>query len=125
MADLKIIWYNQFTADSFCNPQTMKVEFCENLIDYQETCGVTATQLKELHLLHLPNLKHIWSKDPQDIFTFAMACESMESPSPGAEEDFPVITTVQFDDHGVSKIVLMHQNSSVFPEERILQIAHC
>jgi hypothetical protein len=117
MADLKIIWhYKYFTSNSYCNPQTiLKFEFCENLV-VQETCHVPATQLKELHLRYLPKLKHIWNKDPQQIYSFAMGCESMESPIPGAEEGFPEIQRVLIDDHGVKEIVLWNQNSSeVYP----------
>jgi hypothetical protein len=54
MADLKIIWHKQFTADSFCKPQILKVKFCENLI-VQEISEIPATQLKELYLAHQPN----------------------------------------------------------------------
>ncbi|XP_062145101.1 uncharacterized protein LOC133852376 [Alnus glutinosa] len=132
MVNLKITWHNNFTVDSFFNPKAMKVEFCENLI-VQETFAITATQLKELHLLHLPKLKHIWNKDPQEILSFqnplevhAMGCESLETPLPGAEEDFPESQKVEFDDHGrVKEIVLRFQNSSVFPQESILQIGRC
>jgi len=114
MADLKIIWhYKYFTSNSYCNPQTiLKFEFCENLV-VQETCVVPATQLKELHLKHLPKLKYIWNKDPKQINSFAMGCENMESPNiPGAEEDFPEIQNVLFDDHGIKEIFLRNQNSS-------------
>jgi hypothetical protein len=112
MADLKILWHKQFTANSICKPQIIKVEFCENLI-VQETSAIPATQLKELYLGHLPKLKHIWNKDPKQINCFAMGCVSMESPNiPGAEEDFPEIQNVLFDDHGVKEIFLRNQNSS-------------
>jgi hypothetical protein len=64
--DLKIIGHNQFTADSFYKPEIMKVEFFENIV-VKETFVVIATQLKELHMIHLPKLKH---KDPQEILSF-------------------------------------------------------
>ncbi|KAC3710474.1 hypothetical protein FH972_027204 [Carpinus fangiana] len=131
MANLKIIWHNQFTANSFCEPQAVKVELCENLIDNQETCDVTATQLKELHLFHLPKLKHIWNKDPQVIFSFQnplevhdMVCERTESPFPGADQEgIPVNWMVNFDDQvAVKEIGLMYQNSGVSPKERMIEI---
>ncbi|KAE8125071.1 hypothetical protein FH972_019908 [Carpinus fangiana] len=124
MLDLKIIWHNKFTADSFCKLEIIKVEFCENLVDHQETCGVTATQLKELHLLHLPKLKHIWNKDPLDIFSIqnplevhAIGSENMESPRP--------VMTVRFDKGVVKEIGLSYENSGVSPEERIIEIGSC
>ena len=121
MPDLKIIWHNQFTVDSFCKHEIIKVEFCRNLVDHQETCGVTATQLKELHLLHLPKLKHIWNKDPHEIFRFQNpheVHENMESPLP--------LVGVEFENRGVVKaIILSYEKSSVFLEERRVQIGSC
>jgi hypothetical protein len=97
MADLKIIWHNKyFTANSYCNPQTiLKIEFCENLI-VQETCAVLATKL--MHLEHLPKLKHIWNKDPQQISDFQNPIE--------VHYDFPATKEVLFDEHGIMEIVL-------------------
>ncbi|XVF42845.1 hypothetical protein PTKIN_Ptkin01aG0398800 [Pterospermum kingtungense] len=37
--------------------------------DIEETC-VLVVQLKELGLFHLPKLKHVWSKDPQEKYSF-------------------------------------------------------
>lgn len=37
--------------------------------DVQEACNITHTQLSYLHLYRLPNLKHVWSKDPRGILT--------------------------------------------------------
>jgi hypothetical protein len=100
MADLKIIWHNKhFTGNSYCNPQTiLKVEFCENLV-VQETCSVPATQLKEQHLLYLPKLKHIWTKDSQQISNF-------QNPIEVVHHDFPAIKQYLFDEHGLKEIVL-------------------
>ncbi|XP_059437907.1 probable disease resistance protein At4g27220 [Corylus avellana] len=114
MADLKIIWHNQFTANSFCKREIIKDEFCENLIVHQETCGVTATQLKELHLLHLPKLKHIWNKDPQEISSFQ---NPHEVHAIGGEN-----MTFDFEHDVVKEIGLTYQNSGVSPEERIIEI---
>ncbi|XP_062144691.1 probable disease resistance protein At4g27220 [Alnus glutinosa] len=98
MTDLKIIWHNKhFTANSYCNPHTiLKFEFCENLV-VQETCVFPATQLKELHLLYLPKLKHIWNKDPQQISNFQNPIE--------VHYDFPAMKDVQFDGHSVAEII--------------------
>ena len=125
MPDLKIIWHNQFTTDSFCKHEIIKVEFCENLVDHQEICGVTATQLKELHLLYLPKLKHIWSKDPLDIFSIqnplevhAIEGENMESPLR--------ILGCGFEKNGaVREIGLWYENSGASPEERKIEIGSC
>ncbi|XVF42856.1 hypothetical protein PTKIN_Ptkin01aG0399300 [Pterospermum kingtungense] len=53
--------------------------------DIEETC-VLAIQLKELGLFHLPKLKHVWSKDPQEKYSFqslrvvtVMECWSLKS----------------------------------------------
>jgi hypothetical protein len=100
MADLKIIWHNKhFTANSRCNTQAiLKVEFCENLV-VQETCLIPATQLKELHLLYLPKLKHIWNKDPQQISYF-------QNPIEVVHYDCSEIKEVLIDEYGVKEIVL-------------------
>jgi hypothetical protein len=34
----------------------------------------------------------------------------MESPIPGAEEDFPAIQCIELDDHGIKEIFLRNQN---------------
>jgi len=122
MVDLKIIWHNQFTADSFCKPQIIKVEFCENLI-VQETCAVTATQLKELHLIHLPKLKHIWKKDPQEIFSFKIHLKYMlwdmrawKSGSKAPFQTFLHFEDVSFDYNGIREIVLRNPNCEYFRE---------
>jgi len=50
------------------------------------THAVTVIQLEKLHLTRLPKMKHVWNKDPQEIFCFenlkdvcAMECESLKS----------------------------------------------
>ncbi|KAE8010112.1 hypothetical protein FH972_006505 [Carpinus fangiana] len=129
MADLKIIWHGQFNADSFGKPEAMKVEFCENLIDPQKTCGVTATQLKELHLLHLPQLKHVWSMDPHETFSFQSPLDSDEAMKFFKLQihsmESPPISVEYESSYTVKAIVLSYQNSGASPEERIIEIGYC
>ncbi|KAE8125072.1 hypothetical protein FH972_019909 [Carpinus fangiana] len=52
----------------------------------KETHAVTVIQLENLYLARLPRMKHVWNKDPQEMFSFqnlrkvkAMECESLKS----------------------------------------------
>jgi hypothetical protein len=52
----------------------------------KETHVVTVIQLEKLYLARLPKMKHVWNKDPQEMFSFqnlklirAMECESLKS----------------------------------------------
>jgi hypothetical protein len=52
---------------------------------------VTAIQLKKLYLYGLPNMKHVWSKDPKPIFNFqnlqrvrVLGCTSLKSLFPAS-----------------------------------------
>ncbi|XVF42835.1 hypothetical protein PTKIN_Ptkin01aG0397200 [Pterospermum kingtungense] len=100
LRNVKSIWHNQLHQDSFCNLKMLKVEYCDGLLNVfsssllgrleiltvtdcasleqvfelqgsniVETC-VLAVQLREMCLLCLPKLKHVWSKDPQGKYTF-------------------------------------------------------
>ena len=51
-----------------------------------ETCAVVVTQLKKLFMHCLPNLKHVWNKDPKGTFSFqnlqeieAVECQSLKN----------------------------------------------
>ncbi|KAG2693661.1 hypothetical protein I3760_08G106800 [Carya illinoinensis] len=98
---LKLIWQNQFVKNSFCNLQLVDVELCENLVsNFQsdmltrfwnveelfETSCTSLQQLKDLWLAGLPQMKHVWSKDPKAVFSFknlkqihASGCENLRS----------------------------------------------
>ncbi|KAG6646083.1 hypothetical protein CIPAW_08G168600 [Carya illinoinensis] len=77
---LKHIWQNQFVENSFCNLEFIRVELCENLSveklvvggcsSLQEVFELQELNLKELKLDCLPQMKHVWSKDPKGVFSF-------------------------------------------------------
>ncbi|XWS42923.1 hypothetical protein CRYUN_Cryun16bG0055400 [Craigia yunnanensis] len=62
---------------TFQQLQTLKISGCGSLeevfelqrLNMEET-HIVATQLRELNIVHLPKLKHVWNKDPQGILTF-------------------------------------------------------
>ncbi|XWS58810.1 hypothetical protein CRYUN_Cryun08bG0065600 [Craigia yunnanensis] len=62
--------------ETFRQLQTLKISSCGSLeevfelqrLHMEETHVVT--QLRELNIVHLPKLKHVWNKDPQGILTF-------------------------------------------------------
>ncbi|XP_028789186.1 uncharacterized protein LOC114745204 [Neltuma alba] len=71
---------NIFPSDmhiTFERMETLKVSDCCSVKEIfqlpaieEDTRKTRVTQLKKLHLLHLPKLKQIWSKDPQGTFRF-------------------------------------------------------
>ncbi|XP_041020983.1 uncharacterized protein LOC121262542 [Juglans microcarpa x Juglans regia] len=71
-----------FVAD--CTSLQQVFELQELNVD--ENQAVTTIQLKELSLARLPQMKHVWSKDPKGVFSFknlkriqAGGCESLRS----------------------------------------------
>ncbi|XVF30379.1 hypothetical protein REPUB_Repub16aG0052400 [Reevesia pubescens] len=66
---------------TFQQLQTLKISSCGSLEDVfelqrlnMEETRVVATQLRELNIVHLPKLKHVWNKDPRGILTFQNLC---------------------------------------------------
>lgn len=63
--------------ETFQQLQTLKLSSCGSLeevfelqrLNMEEEHAV-AIQLRELNIVHLPKLKHVWNKDPQGILTF-------------------------------------------------------
>jgi len=60
-------------------------------LNAEGTHAVTVIQLEELYLARLPKMKHVWNKDPQEIFSFenlevvrVMECESLKSLFPAS-----------------------------------------
>ncbi|XP_035548755.1 uncharacterized protein LOC118349228 [Juglans regia] len=67
-----------------CNSLHQVFELQE--LNVNENQAVTTIQLKELWLAHLPQMKHVWSKDPKAVFSFknlkriqAARCENLRS----------------------------------------------
>ncbi|KAJ7950404.1 Disease resistance protein [Quillaja saponaria] len=64
-----------YVLRNFEKLEMLTVNDCESVkeifdLNATETHSEVATRLKELRLDGLPNLKHIWSKDPEGIFRF-------------------------------------------------------
>ncbi|XP_028780987.1 probable disease resistance protein At4g27220 [Neltuma alba] len=98
MKRLKKVWHSQFDGlktmevnnceklenifpsdmhTTFERMETLKVSDCYSVKEIfqlpaneEDTRQTQVTQLKKLYLLRLPNLKQIWSKDPQGTFRF-------------------------------------------------------
>jgi hypothetical protein len=93
---------NVFQSDTLTRFQSLKTLFvscCGSLqevfelqgLNVTKTQAVTAVQLNELHLHFLPNMRHVWSKDPKPIFSFqnlqgvrVVKCTSLKSLFPAS-----------------------------------------
>uniref|UniRef100_A0A3N7EWF0 Disease resistance protein At4g27190-like leucine-rich repeats domain-containing protein n=1 Tax=Populus trichocarpa TaxID=3694 RepID=A0A3N7EWF0_POPTR len=93
------MWHNQLAEDSFCQLRSVTISSCKRLVrvfpsilletfrmvemldishcplleeifDLQETSASGSLQLRDLSLIGLGKLKHIWNKDPQGILSF-------------------------------------------------------
>ncbi|KAK8514672.1 hypothetical protein V6N12_057569 [Hibiscus sabdariffa] len=72
LRNVKRIWYDQLHADSFSKLKELKVECCDallNIFPYLEL-QLFQSQLREVNLICLPKLKHIWNKDHNRSFSF-------------------------------------------------------
>ncbi|KAF7840437.1 putative disease resistance protein [Senna tora] len=63
----------------------------DDLNSYKKTQGSWIVPLKKINLFGLPRLMHVWSNDPQEIFSFqrlrqvkAVDCQSLKSMFPGS-----------------------------------------
>jgi hypothetical protein len=87
------------TLTRFQSLETLVVGDCGSLqevfelqgLNVTKTHAVIAIQLKKLGLVHLPNMKHVWSKDPKLIFNFqnlqgvgVVRCTSLKSLFPAS-----------------------------------------
>ncbi|KAL4379488.1 hypothetical protein GQ457_02G040490 [Hibiscus cannabinus] len=100
LTNVKRIWYNQLRADSFSKLKKLTVECCDallNIFPYLELqefqsleiltiidCAsleqvfqlqvygsdIISSQLREVNLIFLPKLKHVWNKDPNGSLSF-------------------------------------------------------
>ncbi|KAI5587672.1 hypothetical protein BDE02_05G049700 [Populus trichocarpa] len=97
--NLEKMWHNQLAEDSFCQLRSVTISSCKRLVrvfpsilletfrmvemldirhcpfleeifDLQETSASGSLQLRDLSLIGLGKLKHIWNKDPQGILSF-------------------------------------------------------
>jgi hypothetical protein len=134
---------NVFQSDMlarFQSLETLLVSKCASLqevfelqgLNVTETHVVTAIQLKKLYLAHLPKMKHVWNKDPQEIFSFqnlkdvrAMKCESLKSVFPASVarclmqlEDLHIV------DCGVEEIVAGEEGAEVITRFIFPKVAH-
>nr|POE86112.1 disease resistance protein rps2 [Quercus suber] len=83
-----------------------------------EICDmVVSTQFKVLKLINLPNLKHVWSSDPQAILTFqnlheveVSNCKSMKSLFPASvAKSLKQLKELKIHDCGLEEIVAMEE----------------
>jgi hypothetical protein len=93
---------NVFQSDTltrFQSLETLVIRDCGSLQEVFELQGlnvtkmhaVTAIKLNELSLYYLPNMRHVWSKDPKPIFRFqnlqrirVVGCTSLKSLFPAS-----------------------------------------
>lgn len=79
--------------------QSLLVTDCDSLeeifdlqgIDFEETHSTAVSQLRELKIIRLPNLKNLWNKDPQRMFICQhlvdvriFACKSLKNVFPAS-----------------------------------------
>ena len=96
---LEKMWHNQPAEDSFCQLRSVTISSCKRLVrvfpsilletfrmvemldishcplleeifDLEETSASGSFQLRDLSLIGLDKLKHIWNKDPQGTLSF-------------------------------------------------------
>ncbi|KAG8661263.1 hypothetical protein MANES_02G215700v8 [Manihot esculenta] len=114
---LNMLWHNQLHSDSFCKIKALTVEHCRKLLkifpsmfqnledliigncdsleevfDLQEMIKLEETvtiQLRTLNIRNLPNLKHVWNKDPMGLVLFDNLSSVVVSDCPNLKAIFP------------------------------------
>ncbi|XP_043808084.1 uncharacterized protein LOC110609174 isoform X4 [Manihot esculenta] len=114
---LNMLWHNQLHSDSFCKIKALTVEHCKKLLkifpsmfqnvedliigncdsleevfDLQEIIRLKETvtiQLRTLNIRNLPNLKHVWNKDPMGLVLFDNLSSVVVSDCPNLKAIFP------------------------------------
>ncbi|KAE8710585.1 Detected protein of unknown function [Hibiscus syriacus] len=119
-------------VERFRRLQTLIMNGCASLeevfgfqrLNVDENEAGVAIPLKKLYMYDLPKLKHVWSKDPQEMITFkyltsvyAFGCESLKSLFPASvARGLRQLESVEIDTCGVEHIVAMNETPQ--PETR-------
>ncbi|XP_017977012.1 PREDICTED: uncharacterized protein LOC18600324 [Theobroma cacao] len=105
---------------AFQGLQTLTVHKCVSVEEVfevgssnMEETGAVTSQLRELHIWHLPSLKNIWKNDPKGIFTFenlrvisVWDCCSLKNVFPASvARVLPQLRDLHINDCGVEEIV--------------------
>ncbi|XP_028789189.1 uncharacterized protein LOC114745206 [Neltuma alba] len=158
MKRLRKVWYSQFEGlktmevnnceklehifpsdmhTTFGRMETLKITDCGSVkeifkLPNNEITGEEATQLKNLHLLRLPELKQIWNKDPQGNFRFhnlqdvhVEGCENLDYLFPfSIALDLHQLEKLTMHSCGMSEIVAKKEETAIFHFDQlhILQI---
>ncbi|KAJ6918356.1 disease resistance protein [Populus alba x Populus x berolinensis] len=94
------------------------------LINVEQRLAVTASQLRVVFLWNLPQLKHVWNRDPQGILSFHNLCTVDVGDCPGLRSLFPAsiaqnlpqLEQLQIDTCGVEEIVAKDEGLEEGPE---------
>ncbi|XP_073265190.1 probable disease resistance protein At4g27220 isoform X2 [Populus alba] len=94
------------------------------LINVEQRLAVTATQLGAVHLSNLPQLKHVWNRDPQGILSFHKLCTVDVKGCPGLRCLFPAsialnlpqLEELRIENCGVEEIVAKDEGLEEGPE---------
>ncbi|PPE01005.1 hypothetical protein GOBAR_DD01968 [Gossypium barbadense] len=130
-------------VEKFQRLQTLVINDCvslEEVFDFQrlnikENKTEVAIPLKKLYLFNLPQLKHVWSKDPQERISFknltsvyVFGSESLKSLFPASvARGLQELESLEIDTCGVEQIVAMDvtpqpETRFVFPKLAFLQL---
>ncbi|KAL4325668.1 hypothetical protein GQ457_11G019040 [Hibiscus cannabinus] len=130
-------------VERFQRLQTLIMTGCASLeevfglqrLNVEENEAEVAIPLKKLHMYDLPKLKHVWSKDPQEMITFknltsvyAFGCESLKTLFPASvARGLRQLESVEIDTCGVEHIVAMDETPRAetrfeFPKLTFLRI---
>ncbi|XP_028789184.1 uncharacterized protein LOC114745202 [Neltuma alba] len=160
MKRLRKVWYSQFDGlktmevnnceklehifpsdmrTTFGRMETVKVSDCGSVkeifkLPNKEIISEEATQLKNLHLLRLPKLKQIWSKDPQGNFCFhnlqyvdVKECENLDYLFPlSVALDLHQLEKLTMSSCGMNEVVAKEEEIATFHFDRLnsLKIWH-
>ncbi|OMO51703.1 Disease resistance protein [Corchorus olitorius] len=104
-------------------------------LNVEEKEAEAAIPLKKLYMYNLPNLKHVWSKDPQGImsfqdlnFVYAFDCQSPKNLFPASvARGLQQLERVEIDNCRVEEIVAKDENPQaetrfVFPELSFIRL---
>ncbi|XP_011048886.1 PREDICTED: probable disease resistance protein At4g27220 [Populus euphratica] len=102
------------------------------LINVEQRLAVTATQLRGVRLVNLPQLKHVWNRDPQGILSFHNLCTVHVQGCPGLRSLFPAsiaLNLLQLEELlivncGVEEIVAKDEGLEEGPEFLFPKVTH-
>nr|TKS06127.1 putative disease resistance protein [Populus alba] len=117
----------------FHNLESLAITDCDSveeifdlqaLINVEQRLAVTASQLRDVRLRNLPQLKHVWNRDPQGILSFHNLCTVHVWRCPGLRSLFPAsialnlpqLEELRIENCGVEEIVAKDEGLEEGPE---------